>query len=288
MPHSDQIVQLIRIARGLDRGGFYNAAKLFWAAAFSAEIHFSNQVGLPDGDELDQEIEAVIQGLTADGVGAALINAMQLARQGVRENRAIPVSQAPQVRVCRACGEIILGEPPQRCPACKADGLGFREFLPVYFLEPLSPPQALAALSSAPDEVEGLIAGLSEEQMAQPSRPGDWAVRNVLWHLWVTQELLSERVEIMLSENNPPLKRVAAWADENSEGVTAGEIVQRYRSSRQALVEQLSSFSAQDWWRSGQHEEFGLVTILTQASYFARHERSHYLQIEEIRQAILP
>ncbi len=39
-------------------------------------------------------------------------------------------------------------------------------------------------------------------------------------------------------------------------------------------------------WRTGHHDEFGEVTVLQQASYFAKHERSHLPQIAESRRAI--
>jgi hypothetical protein len=48
----------------------------------------------------------------------------------------------------------------------------------------------------------------------------------------------------------------------------------------------LDGIEWQDWWRTAQHEEFGSVTILQQASYFAKHERSHWPQIEAIRRAL--
>ncbi|MFQ5793555.1 MAG: DinB family protein [Candidatus Bipolaricaulia bacterium] len=292
----EHLIRLVRVARALEAGGYYNAAKLFWAAAFSEEIRASNEFGVPigtdeldramDPDELDREIETVINVLTAAGVKPQLITALQHGRQGAREDRTIPWTEIPEVFVCRICGEIILGQAPQRCPTCGARALTLREFPPVYFLEPLPPQQVLAALASTPDEVEELINGLSEEQMAQPPRPGEWAIRNVLWHLLVAQGLLAGRVEKMLAEDNPSLESVAAWTAGTEESLSVREILKRFRISRQATVERLKELSAQDWWRTGQHEEFVQVTILQQAGYFARHERHHLPQIEAIRQAI--
>jgi len=53
-----------------------------------------------------------------------------------------------------------------------------------------------------------------------------------------------------------------------------------------ATVGQLKAMSPGDWWRTARHEEFVQFTILQQASYFAKHERSHLPQIDAIRQAI--
>jgi hypothetical protein len=39
-----------------------------------------------------------------------------------------------------------------------------------------------------------------------------------------------------------------------------------------------------DWWRTGRHEEFGVVTIRQQVSYFAAHESTHLAQIRALVQ----
>jgi hypothetical protein len=44
--------------------------------------------------------------------------------------------------------------------------------------------------------------------------------------------------------------------------------------------------TAEQWLRVGEHEEFGPVTLLQQASYFARHDHSHLGQVEAIRRAL--
>ena len=40
------------------------------------------------------------------------------------------------------------------------------------------------------------------------------------------------------------------------------------------------------WWCHGWHEEFGDVTLLQQASYFALHEITHLPKIQELRQEV--
>ncbi|MFQ6087965.1 MAG: DinB family protein, partial [Candidatus Methanofastidiosia archaeon] len=270
-----------------EAGGYYNAAKLFWAMAFSEELHVSNEQGVPlEVDDLDREMQIAIDTLRAAGAKAELIAALKYGRKAVREDRTIPWTEIPEIYVCRTCGEITLGQAPQRCPTCGARALTFREFLPVYYLEPLSPQQVMTALISGPDEVEDAIKGLSEEQMTQPSRPCKWAIRDVLWHLLMAQSIFAGRVEKMLTEDNPSLEGIAVWTIEGEESLSARDILARYRDSRMATVDQLKAMSPSDWWRTARHEEFVQFTILQQASYFAKHERSHLRQIDAIRQAI--
>ena len=77
-----------------------------------------------------------------------------------------------------------------------------------------------------------------------------------------------------------------AWAVESIKSLPALEVLQQYSSSRQATVRRLSQLEAGDWWRTGQHDEFGQVTVLQQAGYFAKHERSHFPQLAEIRRGL--
>ena len=283
----EHLIRLVRIARGLEAGGYYNAAKLFWAMAFSEELRASNEQGVPlKVDDRDAEMQTALDALGAAGANRELIAALQYGRQAAREDRTIPWTEIPQVSVCRTCGDIALGQVPQRCPGCGARALTFREFPPVYYLEPLSPQHVMAALVSGPSEVENAVEGLSEQQMAQSSQPGEWAIRDVLWHLLMAQSVFAGRINRMLVEDNPSLEGVAVWTIEGEEPLSAGDILARYRDSRAATVEQLKAMSPGDWWRTARHEEFVQFTILQQASYFAKHERSHLAQIDAIRQAI--
>jgi uncharacterized damage-inducible protein DinB len=284
---SEHLVRLVRIARSLEAVGFYNAAKLFWALNDSAQIRATNEHGVPlPADALDREMEAAITELVTAGARPDLITMLKRGQRAAGENRTIRAGEISQAFVCRTCGEIALGQPPERCPVCDARALTFREHLPVYYLEPLHPEQAVAALASGPSEVAVAVEGLSEEDMARAPRAGEWAVRDVLHHLLVTQELLSARVEKMLAEENPLLIGVAAWTAGPDRPLSARDMLEHHRTSRQDTVRRLQNLPAQEWWRTAQHEEFGQVTVLQQASYFAKHERAHLPQIGAIRGAI--
>jgi len=283
----EHLIRLVRVDRGLEAGGYYNAAKLFWAMVFSEELRASNEQGVPlEVDDLDREMQIAIDTLGAAGARPELMAALQYGQLAAQEDRTIPWTEIPRVYVCRTCSEIALGQAPQRCPTCGARALTFREFPLVYYLEPLSPQQVMAALVSGPDEVEDAVKGLSEEQMTQPPRPGEWAIRDALWHLLMAQSVFAGRVEKMLAEDHPSLEGIAVWAIEGEESLSARDILARYQGSRTATIVQLKAMSPGDWWRTAQHEEFVQVTVLQQASYFAKHERSHLPRIDAIRQAI--
>lgn len=282
----EHLIRLLRIARALETAGMYNAAKLFRAVVFSQEIRERNKEIIARGEPLDREMAEAIRTLEAAGTKPDLLEAMRRGKEAARQDRTIPRAEIPEVLVCRDCGEVLLGIPPSRCPTCGAQPQTFQEFLPVYFLEPLHPDKALEALATAPAELEGIVAGLREEELAWVPGPGRWAIRDVLTHLLAVQSVLAARVEKMLAEDSPSLSGVAGWAMAEGAELPAAGILARFRESREALVNRLRGLVFPDWWRTGQHEEFGQVTILQQASYFARHERYHMPRMRATRRAI--
>jgi ribosomal protein L32 len=284
----DSIIRFVKLARRLEMNGLYNAAKLLWAAAFSMEIRYSNQGDLStDNQTVDADLDAAIQVMQTTPGQAALAKALRNAKRSIREKRTISQVEIPQVSVCRTCGEAYLGKAPDTCTECGAYSLTFREFLPIWYLEPLSPAQALKALASGINKISDLTEGLRDEQMEYCPEPGEWNFREALLHLLVAQELLASRVDKMLAEQNPSLAGVAAWMLDNNETKVGSQIFQQLKASRLARLDQLQALPLESWWRTGEHEEFGQVTLLQQASYFAKHERSHLPQVKQIREGIL-
>jgi hypothetical protein len=279
----DGLIRMIGLARGLEMAGFYNAAKLLWAAAYSQELRAAAQRGIPTRPEqLGPELEAAIADLRLAGASADLIAALERGRATVARNDTIPASEIAEVHVCRTCGQVVVGDSPEACPACGAWELTFKTFPAVYYLEPLPPDQALSALASAPDLAAGLIQGLSDEHMARSPQPGEWAMREVLTHFLTSQELLAGRVTRMLAEDDPVLKAMNPADMSNPGAMSASEILERFRASRQDTVARLAAAAPDGWWRTGQHEEFGRVTVLQQASYFAKHDHNHLTQMRQI------
>lgn len=122
--------------------------------------------------------------------------------------------------------------------------------------------------------------------MDRAPEDGGWSIRNVLSHLRDAQGVLSYRLNLFLEHENPVLESQAVFewaAREEERPPTAREIFDTYRASRQDTIIKLESLPLGSWWRTGQHEEFGPVSLRQQVSYFASHEITHLPQIESIR-----
>jgi hypothetical protein len=188
--------------------------------------------------------------------------------------------------VCRTCGHILLNVTEALCPTCGASPVTFQQFPPVYWLGALDPFQALTYLRQTPEQVAALLEGLSDAEMDRQPADGGWAIRNVIAHLRDAQQLVDYRIQLILAEDNPALeaKAVFEWAAQPGERLTpVPEMFDIYRNSRRNTLTYLDRIPLRDWWRMGRHQEFGVVTILQQASYFALHEVTHLPQLEDLR-----
>jgi hypothetical protein len=273
----DTIIQYVRLARGAQAGGYYGLAKLFWALAFSEEITGSSAAGIPRGGDLLRELERVRAALAASGDNAALLHALDAGMQSVRDNGTASFVDIPDVRVSRTSGQVVIGDVAGGMVGDE-DVLDMRHFLAIHYFEPLSPAQVQAALREFPTRLTEQLEGLSEAQLTAQPFAGEWSVRELLHHFAMAQALLHDRLAQMLAADNPTLKGMAVWAMSAGEA-SAAELLQNFRDSRAQTLALLDGLPAAAWWRGGYHDEFGPVTILSQATYFARHERNHVPQL---------
>ncbi|MCA0455341.1 MAG: DinB family protein [Chloroflexi bacterium] len=278
-------LKFIQAARGLEAGGYYGLAKVMWALAYSGEIKVSNAAGIPRQAELDTAIWDIVQTLQANETDPAIINAIEKGWQAVREDRTIPFADIPNLYVSRTNGDIFIGEPPEITPH-HDHWLALREFKGVWYFESMTLAEVFKALEHNPQLIKDQLEGLIAEQLLVAPAHGEWNMHQLLAHILMAQELLTERIELMLAEDNPNLASRAVWAQKDQEALSTGEVLERYIDLRQQLVERLKALPAADWWRKGWHDEFGAQTVLSQATYFTRHEMSHMPQFGQIRNAL--
>lgn len=281
---ADTLVHLFNLASRLEGEGQYNLAKLTRAAADSLYRQETYPLNIStDKDKLAADIQQTVEVLSNLNVSADLLSALKRGTEFMAQGKLSPITATPHPYVCRTCGHITLAPPVESCPVCSAWAETFQKFMPNYWFDALEPPAALTRLRQTPLDVEKLLNGLSDDVMNQPAQDGGWAIRNVLIHLRDAQGVLDFRVDLFIKEAHPILesKAVFAWAkNETERPPSARETFDTYRASRAETLRKLESLPLSDWWRTGEHEEFGTVTLRQQVSYFAAHESTHLSQIE--------
>ena len=287
--------RLAAVARGLEREGGYNGAKLLRAALERELVRYAEAEAPHGALGIGDAVEA-LRDVLEDDYPATFIARLGAIAAAARSGATLPLEDAPAARVCRVCGELFLGDDvPVACPVCEAPALSFHEQLPVWYLEPAEPGTILAALAAGPGRFEHAIGGCDDALLARPPAPGAWSARETLEHVLFAEELFAERLVRLLAEDDPELVPRAVWAetppsDEGREetGAPASEVLARYRALRGESVARLREIDEAAWGRGGEHPEWGHVTILGQAAYFARHEASHLAQVVAAAQGRVP
>lgn len=141
----------------------------------------------------------------------------------------------------------------------------------------------LDALRATPETLEGLLADCTQEQ-ASTARGGDegWSVIEAMCHLRDAEERAVERMHLMRDAEHPNIAAFdqEQWAQERNYAANdlrdALAAFTRFRAQHVAELEQLS---AQQWERTGQHEEQGDITISTHTLHIVSHDAIHEAQI---------
>jgi hypothetical protein len=250
--------------------GQINLHKLLEAAIYSLPRRSAfGRTGLALADLGSASAELRALGIAPE-LAVALEQGAALAGTG-----GVPLADTtPDVFVCRVCGHTAMAAVPERCPTCGAFPATFRRFMGIFNVDNPDPLASLALLAQGPDTVEALIGDLAEEVTTRTPAPGEWSIQRALQHLVDAQDVFAGRLERMLTQNNPPLAVEFVWT-RAGQAQTTQDLLADFRRKRAATVARLEELPMKAWGRTGRHDEFGTVTVLHQAGYFAYHEAFH-------------
>jgi len=245
----EKVLRLLAVARGFESDGHYNEAKFFRATALSEEVKATAEHP-SRGPELEKAL--------------------------VDSGHHLPDDITQRIFVCRRCGQVLRGDPPAECSVCYSGRLTFQEVLPIYYLEPLEVPLLLAALETSPDRVRQACSGVDDQSALR----GEWPLAEVMSHLLGAQHLMMGRVHRMVEEEDPELTAIPSPAVKEPGRPTFSQLLEAFGRERLEEVAWLRGLGEADWRRTGRHPEWGRITVIQQLSYLARHEQSHWPDLE--------
>jgi rubrerythrin len=290
-----ELSRLVALAERFSSEGQMNLNKLVEAAIY-AQVRRAGWLFRPQVTvaTMQSEMDASLHFLKQNNTAPELIAALEVGQQAIAEKRQgdMLFTDAPNVFVCRTCGHVALGSPPDHCPDCGAWPGRFRKFVAFFNqdnIEPINPVDVLAMLARNAEDLSRLVEGLSEEAITKAPPNSDWSIREHIAHFADTQDMLDTRIELMLKHDNPDLTAIAVYefaTDAERHPSSAREILATFREKRAKCVARMESLPLKDLWRSGRHPEFGQLTILRQAAYLAFHEQTHLPEVEALRMQI--
>ena len=146
---------------------------------------------------------------------------------------------------------------------------------------------AIQLLRSTPDTLRVMLAGLPEEWTSSNEGPGTWSPFDVVGHLihgertdWITRaRVILEHGEAQVFE---PFDRFAQL--EESKRKSLGELLDEFADIRAENLEALEGMklTEEDLDRTGQHPEFGKVSLGQLLATWVVHDLGHIAQISRV------
>ncbi|MBA9078379.1 MULTISPECIES: YfiT family bacillithiol transferase [Rufibacter] len=147
--------------------------------------------------------------------------------------------------------------------------------------------EAIATLEALPEQLQQAIAGLSEEQLDTPYRPGGWTIRQVVHHLPDSHMNSYIRFRLALTEERPVIKPYdeAGWAQlpDAREGDPAVS-VQLLTALHQRWAHLLRAMDFPQWHRTFVHPEGGELFLFQVVALYAWHSRHHLAHITALKE----
>ena len=147
--------------------------------------------------------------------------------------------------------------------------------------------QFVREIAEAPARLREAVAGLSDEQLDTPYRPGGWTVRQTVHHVADSHINAYVRFKLALTEDEPEIRPYdeARWAElgEASRGPVAVSLA-LLDALHARWVAALRTLSPADFTRTFRHPDWGVVPLARQVAIYAWHGRHHTAHITHLRE----
>jgi hypothetical protein len=151
-----------------------------------------------------------------------------------------------------------------------------------------TPEQRAAAIEDIvrlPRAMRDAVAGLDDEQLATPYRPGGWTVRQVVHHVADSHMNGFIRVKMAMTEDVPLIKPYDqdAWAtlDDVSLPIEVSLSLLDALHARWGTI--CHSLTEAQFAREFRHPEIGVLTVDAQVQLYAWHSRHHVAHVTRLR-----
>jgi len=145
----------------------------------------------------------------------------------------------------------------------------------------------IAEIAEAPARMRQAIAGLTDSQLDTPYREGGWTVRQVVHHVPDSHLNAYTRFKLALTEEHPTIRPYdeAKWAELSDSRDTPVETsLTLLESLHDRWTRLLRAMSADDYRRTLNHPDSGVMSLDTVLTLYAWHGRHHVAHITSLRE----
>jgi len=144
---------------------------------------------------------------------------------------------------------------------------------------------AITALAELPSRLTAAVAGLSDEQLDTPYRPGGWTVRQLVHHVADSHMNAYVRTKLGLTEQAPTITPYDqnAWALLTDSRLPVDVSLMILRGVHARWTELWRSLAPHQFGQIFHHPESGVVSLDSQLQLYAWHSRHHVAHITALR-----
>lgn len=142
-------------------------------------------------------------------------------------------------------------------------------------------------IEETPAKLRAAVAGLNQEQLDTPYRPGGWTVRQVVHHVPDSHVNSYMRFKLAVTEDQPLIRTYHEdrWAELNDARSAPIDVsLDLLETLHRRWVLFLRSLGQQDLEKGFQHPEWGTVSLDKAIAMYAWHGRHHVAHITALRE----
>ena len=142
-------------------------------------------------------------------------------------------------------------------------------------------------IAECPARMRVAVAGLTEQQLDTPYRPGGWTVRQVVHHVPDSHMNSYMRFKLALTEDKPTIKPYdqAKWAELSDVAATPIETsLALLESLHVRWVRLLEGMAGPEFLRAFNHPESGVVRLDQNLALYSWHSHHHVAHILRLRE----
>jgi len=133
--------------------------------------------------------------------------------------------------------------------------------------------------------IQPIIEKLDDRQLDYHTEPGKWSIHDNIVHLAKYQFIFSERINSMLTTNNPSFDRYRADEDHGFHiwrNFSTGKLLEKLSAERENIFKKITGLSETELARTGNHPRYGKLTITEWTEFFLLHEAHHLFTIFQL------
>ena len=143
----------------------------------------------------------------------------------------------------------------------------------------------IETLRAAPALLEELVRATPPERIRLRPADGKWSVHEHVCHLAAVGPLFSDRLTLMLAENNPAIVPYEPPPDEQAGSLLERDLeaeMRRFAEDRARLVHRLERLSEAEWRRTAQHGGYTEYDVHIMFRHVMMHDQLHAYRIEQL------